>query len=99
MIISSLADDPELAEIAASFLLWLPKFFDLTKDAIEQSNMEKLAQLAHELKGAGGSAGYDILFEKGRDLEKAAHLEQHETIEKILEELRQINPKLSAHRC
>jgi HPt (histidine-containing phosphotransfer) domain-containing protein len=40
-------------------------------EALAQHNLAELALLAHWLKGAGGSVGFDDFFEPARELEQA----------------------------
>lgn len=68
-IISELANDPDLSVVADMFVERLSEAVNQIKSAFEDSQIDTLKSLVHEVKGAGGSAGYPILTEKARFLE------------------------------
>ncbi len=69
---SRLAGHGKLGQIAERFASQLPAKLAEADGAAESGDFEMLASLAHWLKGAGGSMGYDDLFEPSRLLEMAA---------------------------
>ncbi|CAN5214353.1 ATP-binding protein [soil metagenome] len=71
-IVSRLAGHPKLGRIIARFVDQLPQKLVQMDAATGIADMAELAALAHWLKGAGGSMGYDDLFEPARLLEEAA---------------------------
>jgi PAS domain S-box-containing protein len=72
-IVSRMARHPRLARVARSFCLQLPAKLAEMRDALQRGDLGELAALAHWLKGAGGTVGYDDYFEPARLLETAAH--------------------------
>ena len=68
---SRLAGHPKLGRIVARFVSQLPAKLDEMDAAAEATDLQTLAALAHWLKGAGGSMGYDALFEPAKSLEDA----------------------------
>jgi CheY-like chemotaxis protein len=70
-LVSRLASHPRLASIAARFAQQLPAKLDEMASSLAQADHAQLAALAHWLKGAGGSMGYDALFEPAKVLEAA----------------------------
>ena len=54
----------------------------------QDNNYNELALVAHWLKGAGGSVGFDILSDIGRDLEEAARNAAPQDISKLVHNLR-----------
>jgi HPt (histidine-containing phosphotransfer) domain-containing protein len=56
----------------ARFVEQLPVRLAQMDDAVGRGDMVELASQAHWLKGAGGSMGFDALFEPSRTLEDAA---------------------------
>ena len=72
-ITSRLANHPKLARIVGRFVDQLPPKLAQMDEAIKGGDMAELSALAHWLKGAGGSMGFDDLFEPARVLEEAAH--------------------------
>ncbi len=69
---SRLATHPRLARVARSFCEQLPNKLDEMQGALNAGDFKALSALAHWLKGAGGTVGYDAFFEPARDLEHAA---------------------------
>jgi HPt (histidine-containing phosphotransfer) domain-containing protein len=71
-IVSRLAAHPKLGRIVARFVDQLSVKLTQMDSAIERVDMAELAALAHWLKGAGGSMGFDDLFDPAKALEDAA---------------------------
>ena len=70
---SRLAGHAKLGRIVARFIEQLPAKRLQMDEAAARGDMTELAALAHWLKGAGGSMGFDELFEPAKALERAAH--------------------------
>jgi CheY-like chemotaxis protein len=66
---SRLAKHPRLQHVVRSFALQLPSKLQAMDKALAAGDLAELAQLAHWLKGAGGTVGYDVFFEPARDFE------------------------------
>ncbi len=62
-------DDPEFKEIIVEFLDKARGQLQEMRQAWSDCNTKELAVLAHWLKGAGGSAGFDEFTEPARQLE------------------------------
>ena len=73
---SALAADPDLAEIVELFVAELPGRLSALRRAFETGDRELVGRLAHQLKGAGGSYGFDALTHSAAQLEKAARGDQ-----------------------
>jgi PAS domain S-box-containing protein len=71
-VVSRLADHPRLRHVVRNFAMQLPAKVQGMHDALGRTELNELAALAHWLKGAGGTVGYDELFEPARDLEQHA---------------------------
>ncbi|MBI3154433.1 MAG: response regulator [Burkholderiales bacterium] len=71
-LVSRLAGHPRLARLAERFAEQLPERIEALRGALDAGDFDTLAALAHSLKGAGGSMGFDELFEPSRALEEAA---------------------------
>ncbi len=69
---SRLAQHPRLAKVARSFALQLPAKLQAMAQALARQDLAELAQLAHWLKGAGGTVGFDAFFEPAREFERHA---------------------------
>ena len=93
---SRLAAHPRLARVAADFCTKLPGKLDEMQAALDDGRLDNLGTLAHWLKGAGGSVGYDALFEPARDLEAAAKAADGAAAAQCLERLRGLGARLES---
>jgi CheY-like chemotaxis protein len=93
-IVSRLAKHAKLGRIVTRFVEQLPTKLLLMKDAIEREDMAELAALAHGLKGAGGSMGFDELFEPARSLEDAAKANDGAVAAAVLIELHRLERRI-----
>jgi HPt (histidine-containing phosphotransfer) domain-containing protein len=73
---SRLADDADLAELIELFVGELPDRLACMTAAAESADWKLLGNLAHQLKGAGGSHGFDSLTPLAYQLERAARTGQ-----------------------
>ena len=89
-ITSRLATHPRLARVARSFCEQLPDKLDEMQRVLNAGDFPALSALAHWLKGAGGTVGYDAFFEPARDLEHAAVAVDAEAARVEMEKLRQL---------
>lgn len=80
-------EDPEFAEIAATFVDSAEKRLAEMQNAARESDYRQLARLAHWLKGSGGSAGYPMLTEQAIELEHGALQANVDTIRSGIEEI------------
>jgi signal transduction histidine kinase/CheY-like chemotaxis protein/HPt (histidine-containing phosphotransfer) domain-containing protein len=80
-------ESPEMHKVIEGFIDALPEKLDEMRRAFDDADLEKLADLAHWLKGSGGTLGFDCFTEP------ACRLEQFATEARtadICEELREI---------
>ncbi len=78
---SAFADDPEMAELIADFLQEIPGRLEAIEEAIGQGDHERVAAIAHQLKGAGGGYGFPPISDAAAALERAARAEaDHERV-------------------
>ncbi|MCZ8112909.1 MAG: ATP-binding protein [Betaproteobacteria bacterium] len=91
---SRLATHPRLARVAADFCAKLPGKLDEMQAALDEGRLDALGTLAHWLKGAGGSVGYDALFDPSRDLEAAAKAGDGVLAAQCLDRLRGLGARL-----
>lgn len=91
VLISELADDPEMAELAARFALNLePKVSSMTEHLIN-NRLDELAHLAHQIKGAGGGYGYPEISDAARQVEQAARsTTDPDTLQQAVRELSEL---------
>jgi HPt (histidine-containing phosphotransfer) domain-containing protein len=95
-IVSTLADDEDLAELIEVFVGQLPERLSTMHEAFEQADLERLCQLAHQLKGSGGSHGFAVLTEKAAELEEACKAQALERARVDLRELAELIPRVKA---
>ena len=65
-------DDPDFCEIIAEFELRLREQLAAMREAFAAGNYGQLAQLAHWLKGSGGTAGFHEFTDLAKELERLA---------------------------
>jgi DNA-binding NarL/FixJ family response regulator/HPt (histidine-containing phosphotransfer) domain-containing protein len=97
MVYSSLGGDPELGGLVDLFVGELPGRVASMQTAADGRDWEQVTVIAHQLKGAAGSYGFDALTPYARDLEYAARDSgQAETILRALGELSDICRRVRA---
>ncbi len=96
-LISALpADDSEFREIVEEFVATLAEKIRAMRTAWERGDRAELAGLAHWLKGAGGTAGFDALTETARRLEKQVQLGTTDEIGRELHAMEQLARRVAA---
>jgi PAS domain S-box-containing protein len=86
-IVSRLASHPKLGRIVARFVEQLPDKLAQMDSAVTRADMQELASLAHWLKGAGGSVGFDDLYEPAKALELAAKADDRPAALQVMADL------------
>ena len=94
-IVSRLAGHAKLGRIVGRFVEQLPSKLAQMDAAAEASDLAELAALAHWLKGAGGSMGFDALFEPAKALEEATRAGDRAGIAAVLAELNDIGRRIA----
>jgi HPt (histidine-containing phosphotransfer) domain-containing protein len=61
--------DPELDELKREFLA---EANEKAEEMQSAESLERIAYLAHQLKGAGGSYGYEVISSEAAEIEKLA---------------------------
>ena len=85
---SVLGDDPDLSDIVALFVEEMPLRVRHLRGHFRCANWEELGRLAHQLKGAAGSYGFDQLTPFAARLEKTVRSgESQAAIQAALEDL------------
>jgi HPt (histidine-containing phosphotransfer) domain-containing protein len=72
VLVSELANDPEFALLIDKFLNHLGPKIEKMSSYLSSRQLEDLAGLAHQLKGAGGGYGYPSITEAAREVENRA---------------------------
>ena len=68
---SSLGSDPDLGEIVELFVREMPGRMATVLEQLENSDWEGLRRTAHQLKGAAGSYGFDVISPSAAEVEMA----------------------------
>ncbi len=84
-IYSSLPDEEEFRAIVADFVPQVELKLQKIEAAINQRDYRKIAELAHWLKGAGGTCGFQAFNDPSHELENAAKTEDIEACQMCLE--------------
>ena len=93
-LISRLADKPRLVPAIRKFTARLGEQLDAMDAAWKARNHTELAALAHWLKGAGGTVGYDAFTEPAIELEQLAKGGSASGIDAVLARLRQLQQRI-----
>lgn len=80
-------DDQEFADIVVEFVERYRMKLTEMHEACLAEDWQTLAELAHWLAGAGGSAGFPVLTQSARKLELLLHKNQFDQVEDQLEQL------------
>jgi HPt (histidine-containing phosphotransfer) domain-containing protein len=71
-IVSRLVHHPRLRRVVIAFGEQLQTKLRAMDEALVRNDLRAIAELAHWLKGSGGTVGYDAFFEPARQLEESA---------------------------
>ncbi|MDR3540277.1 MAG: ATP-binding protein [Desulfosporosinus sp.] len=78
----------DVRELFLEFAKYLPDLYQKVEATIAQGDLEKLARLAHQLKGSSGTLKITSIFDLASKLEKAAINHEKEECVRILKEAR-----------
>ncbi len=88
-------DDPEFRAIVELFISRLPIQLSGMREALQQADYQRLADLAHTLKGSGGSVGFPMFTEPARELEQLATARKSQEIPAVIDQLQRLESRLS----
>jgi PAS domain S-box-containing protein len=88
------ADDVEFCEIIEEFVGRFEAKLSELKSAVNDGDFGRVAELAHWIKGAGGTAGFDDLTRPAAELEKTAKAGQPEQLAPLLDRLTSLSTRL-----
>ena len=71
-IVSRLGGNNKFAKVISRFVSRLEEQLPAMDEAFWAQDFESIAKLAHWLKGAGGTVGFDVFYEPASELESAA---------------------------
>jgi signal transduction histidine kinase/DNA-binding NarL/FixJ family response regulator len=87
-------DDEEFAEIVVSFLDTLDLKLSALQKAWDSGDNDELSQLAHWLRGAGGTVGFGCFTVPARDLESAAKEGNRSVVAESLREIQALRGRI-----
>jgi PAS domain S-box-containing protein len=93
---SRLESHPRLARVARKFALGLPAKLAQMQRALASNRLQELAQLAHWLKGAGGTVGFDQFFDPARRFEQHVRNQDVQAMQDGLQELQSLAARIVA---
>jgi HPt (histidine-containing phosphotransfer) domain-containing protein len=97
LLYSDLAADADLADLVDLFVCELPGRLRELETAIGQDDVDLVRQLAHQLRGAGGSYGFPALGPPAGELEQAARrCESIPILVLALEDLAEVSSRVRA---
>ena len=85
-----------MAAAVAEFVRTLDQRVMLIEGALERGDMETIARLAHQLKGAGGINGYMCVSDKARKIEESLARGDGRAVQAALGELHRITGRIVA---
>jgi len=89
------ADNPTFRDIIRKFVVRLDEQLESMEQAWEARNFEELANLAHWLKGSGGTVGFDAFTEPAARLEQLARAGCEENVAETLLELSRLAGRIA----
>ncbi len=95
-IVSELGDDPDLSVVAEMFVERLGDILENIKKALDSCDLAQLKDLFHEIKGAGGSAGFPILTERSAYIESLVKTQKTEEMKIAIEDFFNICKRVHA---
>ena len=93
-LISRLASMPRLLPAVQKFTLRLDQQLNAMDTAWQDRNFSEMAALAHWLKGAAGTVGYDAFTEPASQLEEVVKAGEEDQIARKLEQLRGLQRRI-----
>jgi len=91
-------DRPEYRRIVENFVDKLHDKLGAMQAAFDAADLDELAELAHWLKGAGGTIGFDCFTEPARHLEQLAKRQQPEQIGDSIRELNKLADRITVRQ-
>ena len=86
-IVSRLGLNPRFSNVISRFVTRLEEQLPAMDAALSARDFETMAQLAHWLKGAGGTVGFDVFYEPASELELASKAMDLAAIKRQLQQI------------
>jgi HPt (histidine-containing phosphotransfer) domain-containing protein len=71
---STFADDPDMSDLIELFVQEMPQRVDALRQAIARRDIDTIVRLSHQLKGAAGGYGFDVITDVAREVERQARV-------------------------
>ena len=97
LLFSSYGGDSEMAELVAMFVNEMPDRIEQLQRLLSATNWDELGRLAHQMKGACGSYGFEQMTPLAARLEQATR--GGESVEAIRDSLQELSDALSRARA
>jgi HPt (histidine-containing phosphotransfer) domain-containing protein len=88
-------DIPEFQEIVGSFVNSIADTMQSLEVARKNGNYSEIREIAHRLKGTGGTVGFPDFTEPSRKLQHAAEHSDEAMIDAMLKELADISSRIA----
>ena len=85
---SAFSEDPDMREVLEEFIAELPVQVARIASLLGRGNMDDLRRACHQLKGAGGGYGFDIITTRAAAAENC--LKAGDTLDRIADEVNQL---------
>jgi CheY-like chemotaxis protein len=96
-LVSRLANHPSLGAVARRFAQQMPERLESMERAWNLRDYGSLADLAHGLKGSGGTVGFDAFVEPAKALEQCAKERNEDGAQEALAEIRALVQRLEGN--
>ncbi len=94
-LVSRLAGgNPRFLAIIEKFVIRLDEQLDAMSIAAGARDCDEVAKLAHWLKGAGGTVGFDVFTEPAAQLEQLAKANNQDQVEDVIRDLRHLASRI-----
>jgi PAS domain S-box-containing protein len=93
-LLSRLAGQPRFNAIIEKFVVRLKEQLAVMKKARDEKDFDELAKLAHWLKGAGGTVGFDMLVKPAKELEASAKSKSEHDIDTTIMTLQGLTERI-----
>ena len=88
-------NNPRFAKVIARFVGRLGEQVQAMEEAYANRDMETLAKLAHWLKVAGGTVGFDVFNQPAAQLEEAAKAAAFAAIDERLQQIQRLAARIA----
>jgi len=79
--------DADIEDLIPVFLEGRREDIKALVEALEKGDYDTVLVLGHNMKGAGGSYGFDVITELGQELEQSAKEQNAENVGRLVKEL------------